>query len=539
MKLCFLLCCTAAVQAADVTSLGLAADGSDQTAALQALLDRGPGKLDFPPGTYGFGALTVPDNNTLEFAPGAVWKVAADVPDTIVTIAGNRVTISGATFDLSALPAAKPKQVRTLFRAEGRNAVRLTGLVVKRPHQGELPVGKAVGWTPDLTVLEAKDCRDVEVDHCEVENLRTLCSTTFCSNITVHDNRGQWCQQLSRFANGSREVRHYSNWSRYVVHQAMWWGGDANATHGWVPDGSSTVVHEGLRPGDEGYNEHTAGVYNVSIQNNYAEYGVTLSWGAKGRNVVMAGNTARYMEDMAYDSEGDEHVVIANNLSINSKAAGIGCYFWTDKVLITGNQLITNDSAPESYRGNFIRLHSGGKGTTQEYGTGHCLVTGNLMVSELDEPRALVIEACRDVTIDGNKFQNGRIHTNPWDHGGRVSVTNNEFTTNVPTAYTPLKLVHVGAELQVMNNRLLWERPAEVTGEDAPAILVKSKGQGEQFLIGNLIRGWTQSLATLAAKDGDAVPLMVWRGNFSDGVMAFDAAARPGRVIDDENVDLR
>ena len=541
MKLWLLLLCPLAAAAVEVTTAGVLGDGADHTAALQQLLDRNPGMVSFPPGTYRLGALKLPGDTRLEFAPGAVWQVAPEGSDEAVAadIAGDRVTISGATFDLSLLPPAKAKQVRTLIRADGHADLRLTGLTIHRPQEGKLPVGSHAGWQSDVVVLNASNFEHVEVDHCDVSNLRTLVATTFCRDVAVHDNRGMWCEHLSRFANGSRDVRHYANWSRYVVHQCMWWGGDANATHGWVPDGSSNVVHEDLRPGDEGYNDHTAGVYNVSVQNNYAEYGVTLCWGAKARDVVMQGNTARYMEDMAYDSEGDEHVVIANNLSINAKAAGIGCYFWTDKVLITGNQLITNRQEAESYHGNFIRLHSGGKGTTDEYGTGHCLVSGNLMVCELDEPRALVIEACRDVTIDGNKFQNGRIHTNDWDAGRRICLTNNEFTTNLATAYTPLKLVHKGAELQVINNRLRWDRPAEVTGEEAPAMLIRNKDQAEQFIVGNLIRGWATSLATLTPKSGEAIPLVVLRDNLVDGAFGLDPEVRPTSLIEEGNVDLR
>ena len=38
------------------------------------------------------------------------------------------------------------------------------------------------------------------------------------------------------------------------------------------------MVHRDLKPGDGGYHKDTAGVYDVSVQNNYAECGVTLAW---------------------------------------------------------------------------------------------------------------------------------------------------------------------------------------------------------------------------------------------------------------------
>lgn len=117
-------------------------------------------------------------------------------------------------------------------------------------------------------------------------------------------------------------------------------------------------------PGTPGFHRDTAGTYDISVQNNFAEHGTTLAWGSKGRNILISGNIARYMDDLAYDTEGGENVVISNNISVNSACAGIGCYFYGERVLIANNQVLVFEEGAEKQRGNFIRLHSAANPTT-------------------------------------------------------------------------------------------------------------------------------------------------------------------------------
>ena len=63
-----------------------------------------------------------------------------------------------------------------------------------------------------------------------------------------------------------------------------------------------------------GYEPNTAGVYDITVENNTAVNGMCLAWGSKGRNILIANNLARFMSDLAYDTEGGENVVISGNI---------------------------------------------------------------------------------------------------------------------------------------------------------------------------------------------------------------------------------
>src|SRR5690606_39960137 len=119
-------------------------------------------------------------------------------------------------------------------------------------------------------------------------------------------------------------------------YQCVWRGGspDPSRKHPKVPHGTANVVHRDVELEDPKFVPHTRGIYDVMVQNNYAEYGTVLCWGNKARQVVVDGNTARCMFDYAYGSEGDENVIYSNNISINSCVAGIMSLYWGEKMLI-------------------------------------------------------------------------------------------------------------------------------------------------------------------------------------------------------------
>jgi hypothetical protein len=527
----------------NVREHGVLGDGkTDDTQAVQKLLDAGKGGLVFPKGDYRLGSLRIGSGGKLRFGDQAIWHVLpGEAAAKAAELAGNDILIQGPRMELKELgkPAGKSK-FHTLFHARKCTGLRLTGLVAKRPQEGKLPVWKHIGWKGQVTVLLAEECRDVEVDRCDVENIRSLVQTEFSENVSVHENRAEWCDHISLFRNGSRDVRHYANRSKNVIFQCMWWGGDANDKHKWITDNTANVVRPDLKPGDEGYDKSTVGVYNISVQNNMAEYGVTLAWGAKARNVVVTGNTAKFMEDMAYDSEGDENVVIANNISINSKCAGIGCYFWTDKVLITGNQLLTLDQGEKIYKGNFIRLHSSGRAGPDHFGTGKCLVRGNLMVSEVEGSRSLLIEACRDVTVSGNKFVNGRINTNPWDEAYRITISDNEFYFHNGEAVTPIEIVNKGVSGIVKGNVLTWEcETLPETAATVPAILVRGTRNRDQIVAQNIVRGWLTAIQAQNATPTGSGPRFVLKDNTVDGDVIVPPTEPLCRVIQQGNLDLR
>jgi len=485
----------------DIRSFGATGDGkTDDTDAVQTALDKGVDSLSFPAGTYLLGTITVPANTTIRFAPRAALRINLDrIKDgTVIRLNGDNVTVDGVTFDFHGADGREittKGKLSSLISAKQIGFVRITRLRAVRTHNGKRPVWSHSGWQRDLNAVSLESCHDIEVDRCYVVNANNLVYTYLCDNVSVHENRAEWCEQLTRF-NWGRGLRHYGNWSRNVVFQCCWWGGDPNDVHDWVPDNTSNIVSRDLRPGDDGYSEHTGGVYDVNVQNNYAEYGVTLAWGAKARNVVMDGNIARFMEDMAYDSEGDENVVISNNISVNSKVAGIGCYFWTDKVLITGNMLLVLDEGDDQYKGNFIRLHSGGKRGPDHFGAGKALISGNLFVSEVNGNRMIQIEACRDVDISGNKFVNGWIETHQWLTSRRITILNNTFEHNLPGNYPSIRLLSKDLKGIIRGNIFRRTRNESEPAPEHAAIYIATGDRNRRHVIeGNYMEGWTHAVS--------------------------------------------
>ena len=283
--------------------------------------------------------------------------------------------------------------------------------------------------------------------------------TVRCQNVSVHGNRAVQCNTITTFTR-SEGLRHYDNWSRQVTYQCVFRGGspDPSRKAPQVPLGSSDKVIRGLDPKQEGYSSHLAGTYDIQISNNHAEYGRTLAWGNKARQVIFESNVSRFMTDYSYGVEGCENVVFANNTSINARSVGIMTMYWGEKVLITGNIIIVRDepyiqefsSFPEqkAYWGGLLRFHHGP--TSKEdtaagsrYGAGKVIVSGNLLVNELhDQLRGIGIEGGRDVLISGNRIVNGWVRKGG---EGDVSVIGNEFTSDLPVA-PGVVAIHAGTE---------------------------------------------------------------------------------------------
>jgi len=307
------------------------------------------------------------------------------------------------------------------------------------------------------------------------------------------------------------------------------------------------VVRPGLKPGDEGYDGQCVGVYDISVQNNYAEYGATLAWGAKARNVLIDGNIAKYMQDMAYDSEGDENIVISNNISINSAMAGIGCYFWTDKVQITGNLIMILDEGEDVYKGCFIRLHSGGQ-PPKRSGTGKAFISGNLFVSEVRNKKGLgddtlipwiQIEDCRDVTISGNKFVNGWIRTAPWYRSGKITIMNNEFDNSIAGNGPAIRIDSKGTEAIIRNNVI-----RKTAAEDNPlfhdaAIHIVAAPDQLVIIDGNIIDGWKHSISCKPKNPAGKQARYIIKDNMLSGSIDFLGAKLFFKKHVEGNLDLK
>jgi len=257
---------------------------------------------------------------------------------------------------------------------------------------------------------------------------------------------------------------------------------------------------------------------------------VTMCWGSKGKNIIINGNMARYMEDYAYGSEGGSHVVISNNIAVNGGNWGIAVYFWSESVVVTGNQVLILDEGEEVYKRNFMELH--GPGKMGNFGAGKAHVSGNLFVNEVRAPlicgwsnepwsgvskgsamRMVVFESCRDVNISDNKFVNGGIGT--IEHTGRVVIANNDFEIDYP--YEPRCItLRAGMVEGVVRNNVFRRVPRMVVADDdgkakpaadvergaampkEPAILAMAMGGRTRVVEGNYIDGWTRGIMCYA-----------------------------------------
>jgi len=492
-----------ALAATSILDLGVAADGqADGTEAVQAALDSGKTDLSFPSGTYLLGPLTLPADTRITFDPrariipnaerinytevvetkGKKRKVRRKKP--LFTIAGDRVRLEGLRYDYSAGATEKdPVPATTLVHAEGVSDPVVSGFHTERSLRKE---GQKVGR---IIVFNAKDCRNVVMENSGVTGVSLMLYALQCRNVVA---RGNWMiggATMTTFAFGSESLRHHDNWSRNVGYQCVWRGGspDPSRKAPKVPHGTANVVHRDVQLEDEAFIPHTRGIFDVNVQNNYAEYGTVLCWGNKGRQVLVDGNIARFMWDYSYGSEGDENAVYSNNISVNSAVAGIMSLYWGEKLLITGNLVVVRHEPfrtdlthrpPSTYMGQFIRLHHGPPNDEDKYGSGSALITNNLFVNELAErPSGVSIEAGRDVTFSGNKMINGLLRKS--DELARVKASQagmdaDEFASlkaATPDGEEPMTILRrTGADLSrltVMGNEFITRQPGE-----KPVVLV-------------------------------------------------------------------
>jgi hypothetical protein len=429
------LACAGAASAASVTGLNIAADGTtDVTRAVQSLLDAGQTALEFPAGAYRIGPLTVPGDTRLVFDPRARIKpVREAIAHTeeitfkgrkrmvvtkrpLFTVVGDRVQLEGLRFDFAAGGTdSDATLVETLVAATNASDITVHDFHVEK-------CGPPLGHSRvRLQLLHAEDCRNVVLEDSSATGITDMLWAHQCANVTSRGNRMVGGSTLTTFAFGSENLRHHDNWSRNVGYQCVWRGGspDPSRKAPAVPLGTANVVHRGARPSDTNFVPHTAGVFDVLIENNYAEYGTCLSWGNKSRQTVIAGNIARFTWDYSYGVEGGENVVFANNIAVNSAVAGFASLYWGEKLVISGNLILVRhepmdrrftDRPESTYMGQFLRLHHGPSNPEDKYGAGSVVITGNEFINELsDRPSGISIEAGRDVLITGNKIVNGLV----------------------------------------------------------------------------------------------------------------------------------
>jgi len=514
------------VATADFTNaviLGLDPTGqADGTPRLQAALDAGKTRIFFPEGTYLLGTVNVPGKARLVFGDDTAVSInPALIQDKVLfRVAGNNVAIQNLklVFPKVGDHEMGPAELDALIKGDNITNLTVDGLKALRTQ----------GNYQQLCGIVLGGCSDISVTRCEISNLYGLVMTFYTQRVAVRNNKATHCDHITLFRDGSEWLTHEGNWSSQVGHQCEWWGGDADTQKPSLSMSTVDVMNRGTSPQTPGFVPNTPGAYDIQVLGNYAEYGVTLAWGSKGRDILISNNVARYMGDMCYDAEGCENVVISNNVAIDARFFGIGCYFWGNSVLIANNLIVVNSEGDPTYQGDFIRLQSP---ANPAFGSGKVLITGNLCIGKKDRIRLVNLERSRDVTISGNKFMNGRI--NVTSEAQDVSILNNEITEDLPGNYSAITGAS-GNSLYIRNNiiRRKENEQAPVVGAAAAISNFVTAG-GKRAVEGNLIDGWKFS-AWSGTVSSTGIP-GIFRNNTISGELLED---KDGRLFDQGNILL-
>jgi len=592
------------VAAESVIELGLQAEADiDNTENLQQILNTGPTELEFPAGTYYIGSVTIPEGRTLKFSKDALIRpVVEKINDkNLFIVDGDDVRIEGIYYDFAWNGAGmKETPVHNLIYAYGVKHVTVSQANVKNSDERKLipleqrarkgrfynfngytPMEKYshVGYYNSQVIFRAIESEHLTLEDSVGSRLHGMMEADLCSDVVVRGNRMVSGNYMTRFSEGGESLRHYDNWSRDVKYQAVWFGGSPDPSRKKnLPRGSATVVYRDIKAGDPGYNKHTSGAYDVLIQNNYAEYGNTLCWGNKGRQVVIDGNIARFIADYAYGSEGGENLIFSNNIAINCTAGGIASMYWGEKLLITGNQVIIRHEPwdpefswwddPSKYLGPFVRLHHGPSNPEDRYGAGSVQISDNLFVNELTTRTVqLSVQAGRDVLIGGNKFINGAI--NKFGEG-RLTVMDNEFISRMEFDPATVFVKPMGTSMTIVKGNIFRKEPAVDTGTeeekrseankvpyfaftgddqagmeseeaamegDAAAITLTTNVPFFGLVEDNFIYGWKEAFYGMVRRNVDESTMIVQK-NTTDGKIHVNDESQKAKLKLDGNMEL-
>lgn len=572
--------------------LKLGAGGGD-TDALQTALNDGKRAVYFPPGVYRLGTLELPAGTRLRFSPEAKFEIETEKLRSVEAwrgqsitalflLAGDEITLEGmnAASVFRAVDSDGNLRVPYLIYGHGCRDLTFRKLNIDfPPHTDKTPVWEIRRKVPNGIFLE--NCSDIRFSDSRIRGINHGLQTYFCSNVTVCDNVGFNSSTIVNFSYGSRGLNYHGNWSRKLRYPCIFRGGSPDPSRvEKIPQGSSATVlrnlsypernPEGVRKALEAANagrivtdaeselHHLFGVYDIRITNNYAEYGRTLAWGNRARQVVIANNISRFMNDYSYGVEGCENVVFADNISINARSYSIMSMYWGDKISVTGNLCIVRDEPfdpefsdfPEqsAYWGGLLRFHHGPESPRDReagsrYGAGEVLVSGNLFINEIgDRVRSIIIdENQRDFTVVSNRFVNCDIFKKKG--AGTLKILTNDFSSTLPKPH-PMILFRGNGELIVRNNVMrssggsrqlelsqreyatqdeaLSPNVEERLEQEYPAVVAGGRWGNpcKVILEGNLIEGWNVDAVSLASGSRpDRCRVLIRNNTLSGGIL--------------------
>ena len=372
---------------------------------------------------------------------------------------------------------------------------------------------------PRWPAVRLDQSSDIEVTGCNFRNFSTAFEVRHSARINFDNNRGEnGLHNLLRFYHGSEYLKFNNNWVSHVKHPVVWDGGDAAYNQSLEPNEPERVDRD-IKPGDPDYAGHMTGAFEVFCHNNYGEYGKTLLWGRKGRRIILTANSARYTTDLAYDAEGCEEVVFANNISINSKAGGVGVFYSNQSTVVTGNLIVTHDVGDDVYRGEFIRLHA-----NKDLKSHNTIIANNLFVNHLSEPRFLRVDSSDRLTITGNKFVNGGIMTNPYG-GGSMVIADNDFSTNLQAPGALVRVARVVEDFTFRGNTMI--NHAGRSSQQSAVDIAFSRGEEPgsangtesmfRLIDGNSFRGWDTAVSFTGTPTSRTPAPIVLTNNIYDG----------------------
>ena len=481
----------------------------DSSAVLQARLDKGERDIVLPTGTTRVTRLVLPADTVLRGEPGAILLL--DTPGNprqpIIELAGDHISfrqlslrihprtllenLTGKRFALIkgyGIRDFRMSEINYENTDEHYHLLRTAPEAIVESATNLLARIKLYRWP----LVELVDCSDIEISDCYFRNFCSVVQATQCRRVSFHDNIGiNGLHNAMRFYNGSEYFLFYNNHFSHVKHPMVWDGGDCSPRTPLKPSGieAAMTVDRRMKIGAPDYASHMAGAYEVLCYGNYGEYGKTLAWGRKGRRVIVTGNSARYTYDLAFDAEGCEEVIFSNNLAVNSKAGAFGVFYYNNGTSITGNVVVTENKGNPIYQGQFARIHAA-------YGVNskRTVISGNLFISNMPEPRFIRVDKCKDLLISGNSFINGGVKTNRYSVGGSLTILGNSFVNRLENAET-LVLVERGvAGFTFSHNNLVNHARAAAPALELNLGPVKEEERaGEKVyrqLDGNTFRGW-------------------------------------------------
>jgi len=591
--------------------LKLGAGGSD-TEALQSALNAGKCSIAFPGGTYKLGTLELPTNTRLVFAPEAQIKVDTAKLKRVKTGKGPEITpfflLKGDNISIEGLHAAGVFKaadsegnlfVSHLAFGVSHKQLRFLKLDIDFPPQSDkTPIWEIKDKVPYGILLE--NCFDIVFADSRIRGINHGLQTEFCSNVIVRNNVGFNSSTIVNFSRGSRGLKYYGNWSRKMRYPCIFSGGLPDPSQkATIPQGSSAVALRNLKYEnrdlagvrkaliDAGEKKvvtdeksdlyHIFGVFDIQITNNYAEYGRTLAWGNRARQVIFANNISRFMTDYSYGVEGCENVVFANNISINARSYSIMTMYWTNKVMVTNNLCIVRNEPYEqkysdfpeqsAYWGGLLRFHHGptsksDKAAGSLYGAGNVMVSGNQFINELDDRvrGAVIDEDERDFTISGNRFVNANISKKKG--GGIIKVLGNDFTSSMALPHPIISFK--SGELICRNNTIRYtgagsaktaatetskkyDTQDEAQGPDAseklkkalPAIVAGGRWLNPVTvtLENNLIEGWNDISVSVGSGSRPAPCRTLIRNNTISGKIVLTGSNKDFNSHVDGNID--